>query len=159
MIMKASIQTIILFKSFMFMFGYLSNYAIDMIPHHIQFILFVVSHYFLNNILHGIDKVLERHLICVHFSSHNFNKNEMIVLFGYLLAGHTCIFRQFNKLTWCKYPLRPYAALTMEYFEHVFNHVHLLNILRFNVQYLFPRIVIISNFHLFLLIQRSSHQK
>ncbi len=97
--------------------------------HNLQFVVLVVSDDCIDDVLHGFDEVFKSHLVLVEPISHNPDENEVIIVLCDLLICHACKIGQFGKLAGCEDPLRSDAALAVKYFQHVLDHVHLLDLL------------------------------
>ncbi len=104
-----------------------------MLLHDFEFGLFGISNDFLDYVFDGLDKIFKFHLVGIRLFPHDFDEDEMVIIFSDFLIGHSCELWQFSELGGGKDPLRPDAALTVEYFEHVFDDVHFFDILTFDI--------------------------
>ncbi len=60
-----------------------------MFLHDLKLSFLSVSNHLLNDVFDGLDEILESHLIGVGFIPHYFYENEVVVIFGDFLIGHT----------------------------------------------------------------------
>lgn len=101
---------------------------------------------------HGFDEVFEAHLVGVGLVPHDFDEDEVVVIFGDLGTGHPWKIGQFGKLARSEHPLRANTALAMKDAEHILDHVHFLDLLRLKIKYLFVAIVHLPDLHVLLLL-------
>lgn len=130
-----------------------------MIFHNFQFIFLSIAYNFLGDILNGLDKVLEFHMDGIWLISHNFDKDEMVVILGDLITGHTIKSCQLGELWGCEHPFASDAALTVEKFEDIFNYIHVLDLITFGVKDFLIRIEMWANLHILLLFKASTCHK
>jgi hypothetical protein len=69
-----------------------------MLLHDLKLVFLSVSNNFLNNILDGLDEIFESHLVGIGFFSHDLDEDEVVVIFGDFLIGHTGKIGQFGEL-------------------------------------------------------------
>ena len=140
------------------LFWQLFDDGIDVVLHDCQLVVFVESHYLLHDVLEGLDEVFESHLVLVDSVAHNPDKDEVVVVLSYLMVGHSLEAGQLGELGGGQNPLGPDAALAVEDSQHVFDDVHFLYLFALDVQYLFERVVVLSDLHLSLLGDAPTHQ-
>ena len=136
----------------------LGDNPIHKLLHNLQFIFFSIAYNLAGNVLHGIDEIFKAHLILVESRSHYLYENEMIVIPSYFLIGHALEVGQFDELRRGEDPFGSHAALTVKYFQHLFDYVEFLHLIALNIQDFLVGIVHISNRHILLLLQGSPHK-
>lgn len=72
--------------------GKLINDRIYKVLHDLEFVFFGVASNLIDDVLHGIYKILKGHLILVDSCPHDLDENQMIVILCNFLAGHASEF-------------------------------------------------------------------
>lgn len=75
-----------------------------MILHFGKLVFCVKSNNFSNQVLQSINEILKGHLIMVKLVSHDFDENQVVIIFGDFFAGHPSKGGQFGKLRSSKDP-------------------------------------------------------
>lgn len=63
--------------------------SIDMILHDFEFIFLSVADDLIDNVFHGLNEILEGHLVGVSLVPHDFDEDEVVVIFGDFGTSHT----------------------------------------------------------------------
>ena len=69
-----------------------------MLLHYSKLIFFAVSDNLLNNVFDCLNKMLEFHLVGIELVPHDFDENEVVVIFGDLFGCHPRKPRQLSEL-------------------------------------------------------------